>query len=246
MNELLITGKGTIAGGEYSDIIVNGIADTSGNIKCNDLKASGTFSTKSNIDAQSEIKTMGFAKIIGDIKAKALHTMGKFSSEGSIVADNITVSGLFSSKKKIKATKVEVTGTLTSHSDIEAETFNATGTVNCNGLINAETFNLKMETKNMRIDSIGGGLITVYPGYTDNALNKIGVLNKILKVINSPCKLIIKESIEGDIVNIESTEAPLVCGRIVIIGEGSKIKTVQYSEKLEIHDGATVLEQIKV
>ena len=52
--------------------------------------------------------------------------------------------------------------------------------------------------------------------------------------------------IEGDSVELEGTTADLVKGAKVVIGKGCKIKTVEYSESIEVHEKASVEKQVKV
>ena len=246
LNEVKILGTGTIAGGEYSEVTINGKAKANGNIKCIELKVNGSLDCKNGVECENDAKLKGILTLGESIKAKGLRAMGKLCIKGDITSEELEINGSLESKGKMRATKINSNGTLRCTSDIEAENINVSGTLACDGLVNAESLNLKMESKNMKIGSIGGGMITVYPGYTDNVIHKITPLKKVLKVLNNTCKLIVKESIEGDIVNLECVEAPVVCGRIVIIGEGCKIEKVQYSEKIEIAEGAVVENQIKI
>ena len=247
LSEVKIIGTGTISGGEYSEVSISGKAQANGDLICKEIKVIGGFNCKKNVECSGEFKSNGYCTVTENLKVKDLKTSGKFSVNGNlIVTGEMSTGGTIECKGKIRAAKIESTGSIKCVSDIEAENISIAGTLMCDGLVNAENLNLKMETQKMRVGSIGGGMITVYPGYTDNPVNKITPLKKVLKAINTGCKLVVSESIEGDIVNLECVEAPIVCGRIVILGDGCIIGKVQYTEKLEIAEGATVEEEIKI
>ena len=246
LSEVKIIGSGTIAGGEYSEVSINGKGRANGDISCTELKVNGNADCKGRVVCKDGVIIKGIVRIEKELEAKTLKSFGKLTVKGNASLDDTDLNGVFDCEGKLCSSKLVVSGSVKAKSDIEAENINITGSVNCDGLINAENITLKMESKNMHVGSIGGGMITAYPGYTDNVVNKITPLKKVLKALNTSCKLIVKESIEGDILNLECVEASSVCGRIVIIGEGCQIDKVQYSEKLEIAEGATVGSQIKV
>jgi acetyltransferase-like isoleucine patch superfamily enzyme len=57
---------------------------------------------------------------------------------------------------------------------------------------------------------------------------------------------LVAEIIEGNDVNIEHTEASIVRGKMVRIGQGCVIKKVEYSESISIASDAEVKEMVKL
>jgi hypothetical protein len=53
------------------------------------------------------------------------------------------------------------------------------------------------------------------------------------------------ETIEGDTVDLEATEAQVVRGKVVRIGPGCRIGWVEYTDSLEVHPEAEVGERVE-
>lgn len=94
------------------------------------------------------------------------------------------------------------------------------------GLLNAETVEISA-SRGIRIGSIGGSSIRIYK---PTQVSLLGLFHGSVS-----CAQV--GDIEGDDVDLEYTQADVVRGRRVRIGEGCSIGRVEYSESLDAWDG---------
>ena len=97
--------------------------------------------------------------------------------------------------------------------------------------MNAETIELSIGSR-CEVENIGCTTLKVKKDFTGFSIGA------------KPC--LKTESIEGDAIELEYTEAEVVRGKNVTIGKKCKIGRVEYSESLDIRDGGEVEEQVKV
>ena len=109
---------------------------------------------------------------------------------------------------------------------VEAEAVRISGMAGIPGLLNAETVEIAAD-RGIRIGSIGGGSIRIYKPTQVS----------LLGLFRSSCSCAQAGDIEGDDVDLEYTQADVVRGRRVRIGEGCSIGRVEYSESLDAWDG---------
>ena len=251
-----ISGSGTISGGDYNEqISVSGSGAIDGRLRCTELHASGSVRANAEVECTGDIHISGsgsFEEVItnsahvsGSFSAKTLTVKGQLRSSGScrvngtLTANEAHVSGSLYSGGDAKFGSAEFSGRFDCRGDVEAENFTISGPVNIDGLLNAENvaINLGHGTSTNKINSIGGTYIAVKV-YNDH---KISLFNygRIVKTT-------VKEAVEGDEVYLENTECPLVVGKTVVIGDGCRIKKVQYYDSCEIKDGAEVDQKEKI
>ena len=109
---------------------------------------------------------------------------------------------------------------------VEAEAVRISGMAGIPGLLNAETVEIAAD-RGIRIGSIGGGSIRIYKPTQVS----------LLGLFRSSCSCAQAGDIEGDDVDLEYTQADVVRGRRVRIGEGCSIGRVEYSESLDALPG---------
>ena len=109
---------------------------------------------------------------------------------------------------------------------VEAESVHLTGSAVIQGLLNAETVEISA-SRGIRIGSIGGSSIRIYK---PTQVSLLGLFHGSVS-----CAQV--GDIEGDDVDLEYTQADVVRGRRVRIGEGCSIGRVEYSESLDAWDG---------
>lgn len=118
MNNEKIDGIGMIHGGDYSEIIVDGMGKLKGTVTAKKVVVSGAFKSKGKLSTQ-EIYVDGFARILksiktrnmvingtlklrhADVSADSVHGEGVLTSTGSISADEININGYCSVKKML-------------------------------------------------------------------------------------------------------------------------------------------------
>jgi cytoskeletal protein CcmA (bactofilin family) len=116
MNNEKIDGIGTIHGGDYNDIHVDGVGKLKGSVTAKKVVVSGTLKSKGHLTAE-ELRVDGFARIFKNIKTNRLvikgtlklrhadvnsdsvYGEGLLTSTGSVCADKITINGYCTIKK---------------------------------------------------------------------------------------------------------------------------------------------------
>ena len=218
MSDYSFAGAGTVPGGEYDNVSVSGSGKGTGDIRCKNFKASGSFGGTYNLYCSEELKVAGAFKCGGNIKA-----------------GYVNASGAFKCEKSLNAEKIKISGAVGVGNDIEGDTVNINGSLNCGGLVNAENFNLEHDGFS-NIGSIGGSNIQIKSSGSRTTFKLINLFRK-----NSEFgRVTVEESIEGDVVTLEYVDAPKVVGRVVVIGKGCNIGSVIYSESAEISPDAKV------
>lgn len=110
MNNEKIEGIGTIHGGDYNDIIVDGMGKLKGTVTAAKVVISGTFKAKGRLTAE-EIYVDGFARIFKRIKAKKLIISGTLKlRHADVNADTVHGDGLLTSTGAICADEIRING----------------------------------------------------------------------------------------------------------------------------------------
>ncbi|MFU0782182.1 MAG: Cell shape determination protein CcmA [Thermoanaerobacterium thermosaccharolyticum] len=222
LSDLLGNGVGDSAGGKYRNVIINGVMGIKGDVECTDFECTGV------------------SKVDGSVKAETILIKGVNNIKGDVECKELSVEGTLNIGRGLNAEKVELNGALKVNDDLNSEIFISRGGFTIDGLLNAETIDINLYTK-CRAREIGGQSINVCKGNTNNT----NFFEKILETIAMPVKLFV-ETIEGDDIYIEYTNAKVVRGNNVKIGPGSNIDIVEYKDKFEKDDNAHVKEFKKI
>ena len=173
------------------------------------------------MDCAGEVRSSGSSKVTGSITCESLSCSGAVKCEGSILSrGRIHSSGAMKVSGSLEGGEVDVSGGL------EAEAVRISGMAGIPGLLNAETVEIAAD-RGIRIGSIGGGSIRIYQPQQKS----------LLGLFRSSCSCAQAGDIEGDDVDLEYTQADVVRGRRVRIGEGCSIGRVEYSESLDALPG---------
>ena len=239
---------GVITGGEYGEIHVSGglkitgevVCDSlrvSGGVKaasdltCGELCVSGSVATEGSLTA-ANAKVSGGMKVENDLKiTQKLSQSGGLKVEGDVQLAEAEISGGLTCGGNLKAGALSISGSLKSGGDVSAETFSCSGKAEISGLLNAETIVLSLGGHS-EIENIGCTTLKVKKDFPAFGIGSKSGLTA--------------ESIEGDTIELEFTQADVVRGKNVTVGKKCKIGRVEYSESLDLLDGAEVEEQIKV
>ena len=125
---------------------------------------------------------------------------------------------------------VKVAGIFEVEGDVEAEQCDLRGVFEVAGPINADRVDADLDGSRSSAREIGGAKIKVTS--RSGQFRSAGRLSV--------------ESIEGDDVYLEATDAQIVRGKTVVVGHGCRIGTVEYAESLEVSPKAAVENQVKV
>ena len=145
--------------------------------------------------------------------------------DGSLEGGEVDVSGGLEAGE-IHCGQLHCSGGARVSGGVEAESVHLTGSAVIQGLLNAETVEISA-SRGIRIGSIGGSSIRIYK---PTQVSLLGLFHGSVS-----CAQV--GDIEGDDVDLEYTQADVVRGRRVRIGEGCSIGRVEYSESLDAWDG---------
>lgn len=119
MQNITIDGIGTIQGGEYGNIEIDGIGKCTGDLTAESLSIDGKF------------------KGSGSIRAGLLECNGLATFRGNIHADKIRIDGLVSvtGGTKVEASEIACDGLLTIEGEVSADLIEADGSISANEIV---------------------------------------------------------------------------------------------------------------
>ena len=235
-NDIKISGSGTAGGGKYNNVIISGSGKINGNLECVDFKISGSSKVMGNLKAET-IKISGSARIEGDVEVEEMTVSGSSHVTGQVKGQSIKINGATHIEGNLYGEKVSITGSAHIEKNCEVECFKARGSFKIQGLLNAGEVNIKIGG-NCIVKEIGGEHIEIRVNPMDNFF-----FRKVIdKIFNSKGELT-TELIEGDEIYLENTNAKIVRGNNITIGEGCNIGLVEYSGEINISSASIVKEQ---
>ncbi len=241
--DMRISGSSTMPGGEYRSVRISGSGHMSGPVRCVDLHASGSARLNS-VDCERGIHVSGSARFEGDVTAQELSVSGACRMDGGArIKEDFTASGAVRVGKDVSCMLFRCSGSASVEGDIEAERADISGSLICRGLLNAEEVDIRLGGR-VELGSIGGSRIRIRPGsFSSGTIRIFGIS---IGRGRGRDRAEVQNAIEGDDICIENVICPRVSGRKVTVGAGCKIDLVQYSESLEIEQGARVERQEKL
>ena len=226
-----IAGSGKLAGGVYGKVRIAGSGSVDGDLEAGEVSISGSGNLGGSVKAE-KLSTAGSCSIRGDVEVRVIKSSGSIKVEGGIVARSIKVFGSHRVGGSVRAEEVKVAGIIKVEGDVEAERFEASGAFHVSGLINADQVEIELDGIGSSARDIGGSEIEVT---SRRSFSRLFHRRGRLEV----------ESIEGDNIYLEATNAQVVRGKRVRIGDGCRIDTVEYTESLEVSPNATVSSRVK-
>ena len=216
MGNLKIYGQSSSAGGKYNAVIINGEGIISGDLDCNKLKINGR------------------CDINGNVKAEYVDVHGNNSIKGNLEAERAKIHGTAEINGNLSVDKSEIYGSIDVDGDCNAEIFNIEGTFAIEGLLNAGELKLSLYGPS-KAREIGGEKITVK---RKGKYDLLGLKGKIMS--SGRVKELTVDTIEGDDVYLENTQAKVVRGNNIEIGPGCEIKLVEYKDGFNQDEKAEV------
>jgi cytoskeletal protein CcmA (bactofilin family) len=105
-----IEGIGSVHGGEYDTIQVDGIGKLKGNAAVRNINVDGMFKSKGNIKADT-MSIDGIARIFRDIKVKNINVNGVLKlRRAKLSADKISCDGIIFCNKEVNADDIYIHG----------------------------------------------------------------------------------------------------------------------------------------
>lgn len=225
-NSISIMGEGTISGGEYDKISVNGEGITIGKITCNTLKVNGECTINEELTGET-IKIRGEVISNKAIRAEKLKMVGEITCGDECCFNEVDIVGEANFKENLTFKKFKNLGELSVYKDCEGQEFESVGEIDIKGLLSADNIDIKVKGKSF-INEIGGSKIKILDKH--NMFSKKGVMK---------CYLI-----EGDEVELENTDANIVRGINVRILKGCTINKVEYTGEIEVDKDSVVKELV--
>lgn len=190
-----------------------------------------------------KVNIMGELSVLNDLEAAEIKVMGSLDSDHTVSCDKIRVLGNANAEQLQVKESGTVLGLLSSVT-VEAEHFEVMGEVRCSdsfscgdlkvngvieveGLLNTERLCIKSRHVS-RVKEMGGKRVKVS--------SSIAFVRSVLRA----------QIIEFDEVELECTQAELVRGRNVTIGENCSIDVVEYTDNLIQHPDAKIGEVRKI
>ncbi len=233
LNDAKVAGDGTIAGGAYGTIAINGAGTVTGDVQCRELKINGAGKCKGAVKADS-VAVNGAGTFDGAVQAGEMQVNGSSDFHAGMGVGRLLVRGTCGLDGGLAAREVDVRGELRVGGDLTAESFTGEGRFVVNGLLNAGVIDLKLHGRSSAREIGGERIVLRVPeGFTS-----------IFSMFSD--RRLVADSIEADDVHLINTTAKVVRGARVTLGEGCEIELVEYTEKLERIAGAQVKEERQV
>ena len=237
--DIKISGSGTSGGGRYNEVTISGSGKINGDLECVDFKTSGSSKVIGNLKAET-VKVSGSARIEGNVEAVEMKVSGSSHVTGQVKSQVLKISGSTHIEGSLYGEEVTIMGSAHIEKDCEVESFKASGNFKIQGLLNAGQVTINLGGKSS-VKEIGGEHIEVKVSIIDNFFFK----KAIDKMFNSRGELT-TEIIEGDEIYLENTNAKIVRGNKVTIGEGCNIGLIEYSGEINVSNESIVKEQKKI
>jgi cytoskeletal protein CcmA (bactofilin family) len=237
-NDLKVNGHMSLNGGKYNNAVVNGALDIDGSLECSKLEINGLLDVDEDLKA-GEVLVRGKLNVEGSMEAESVYSQGKVNVEGDLKSGDIRVEGSFECEGAVEADRVSVKGEMIAEKGLNAEEFSSIGKVRVEGLLNADKIKCELYGKSYA-EEIGGMEIAVEEGRGNKWLKSIfpGFFWSHGKLIAG--------TIEGDRIELENTEAKIVRGTDVVIGEGCDIMLVEYKNSFKASSRSKITESRKI
>lgn len=235
-----VSGAGRIEGGAYGTVKIAGSGRVMGDLTAEEFQAAGSAKVEGNLKAQ-KFEVAGSFRCEGNLEVEEGEAAGSCKVTGRIKAQELKLAGAVQAKA-ITGGYLRAGGSLAVAESVEVETFRLTGAFEIGGLLSADRVEVELEGRS-QAQEIGGEKIVVRAGQKSLG----GIISSALAFLwgsGTPKELTV-ETVEGDEVELEATQAKLVRGGKVKIGPGCHIERVEYSDSLEVAPGAVVKEEVK-
>ena len=215
IGDLKINGSGSSAGAKYNSVVVNGSGRIDGDLDCIYMKING----------QCDVN--------GNVKADSVNVHGNTSIKGNLEAEKAKIHGTADINGNVSVEKAETYGSIDVKEDCNAEIFKIEGTFTIKGLLNAGELDLSLYGPS-KVREIGGEKIKVKK---KGKYDFLGLKSLIMPAGN---KGLTVETIEGDDIYLENTQAKVVRGNNIEIGPGCEIELVEYKNDFKQDENSKI------
>ncbi|PKQ19749.1 MAG: hypothetical protein CVT66_08565 [Actinobacteria bacterium HGW-Actinobacteria-6] len=220
-NNLKIAGEGSVGGGTYGDVTINGAGRVTGDVTCNEFRINGAGSTDGNVAAML-IDINGSGTFSGKVETKQMAVKGDASVKQGLGVGDLKVKGRLSAGG-VAANTADVRGEIRVGANLDAETFTGEGTFKVDGMVNVGSLEFALHGLSSARE-IGGDTVIVTLGRGFVGASFLGLFTE---------KRLTVDVIEADEVTLENTTAKIVRGNNVRIGTGCEIGLVEYGGTID-------------
>jgi len=262
---IVISGSGTVAGDvKAREITVAGSGQFEGDIEVRKITITGSCNIEGKLEADRVISRGGLT-VDRDMKAPTVKSYGSLAVDGSIIAEDLYFAGSSEVEENVEAENFTSRGSFRVGGLLTADEIDIwLGSENSAAEVGGSKVKIRKRGPSLEFDSekIKGGVENLETGL-DRIGEKLGFSldldeDKITRGITKfgeKVNYYVKEigsgkfessTIEGDDVSLEGVKAETVRGAVVKIGEDCVIDKVEYSDTIEVAEGATVEEQVRL
>lgn len=221
LNDMKIAGEGSVGGGTYGNVVINGAGRVTGDVSCQEFRINGAGAAEGNVLARL-IDVNGSGTFSGKVETKELAVKGDASVKLGLGVGDLKVKGRLSAGA-VAANTADVRGEIRVHADMEAESLTGEGAFKVDGMLNAGKLDFALHgLSNAR--EIGGDTVSITLGRGFVGASLLGLFTE---------RRLAAETIEADEITLENTTAKVVRGVNVRIGTGCDIELVEYSGMID-------------
>ncbi|MEK3733216.1 MULTISPECIES: polymer-forming cytoskeletal protein [Paenibacillus] len=234
-SDLKISGAGNGSGGVYDKVKIDGAGTVNGDVDCHDFVANGSAKVQGQLKAEA-IRIHGSASVEGPVQSESMKIYGSGGFKQNVRSRSIYVAGHCAIKGQCQSQELELTGSLSVHGDVQSEVMQSKGSFHVDGRLHIGKADIQMVGPCKAMEIIGD----------DVAVTRKG--KKFWDLLNFSCKMpgLEADLIEGDVLHLEFTEADIVRGNRVTLGQGCKVRLVEYRDELHQDPQAKVGEARRI
>ena len=235
---LNIDGMGTSAGGEFDTVNINGMGTITGKVLSSRIDVDGVGKFQESV-VSDEIKISGTASFKDEVTTEVLKIDGDGRVAKDTIAKEVFVAGMANFHRNLKSEGIKIEGMCTIKGDCESEVFDVEGQIKINGQLNADAIRINTFFKS-EINEIVGSAIEIRR--SGNVVTEI--ISKVMDTVG--VNNLAVNTIEGDNISIDYTDARIIRGEHIVIGEHCDVGLVEYSGSLKQHPRAKIGETRKM
>lgn len=138
MEDVKISGKGDLNGGQYQSVTISGMGKCTGNMRAQDITVSGTFKCEGSIECGAATVN-GTLKCEGPLSAEKMTCNGLSNIQGDMVANTLAVGGMLHVYgTRLAGAEINAAGTITVDGQVCVEKLRVTGIIKATELSGGE------------------------------------------------------------------------------------------------------------
>jgi cytoskeletal protein CcmA (bactofilin family) len=232
--DVQLNGGGTLDGGTYGTVTVNGVGTIRGGIACETLRVNGATTAAGDVSA-NVVEVNGTARIDGLLQAQTLTVNGETTLSSGAGVGAVSVKGRLTCYGDLNTRSLEVRGSLSVTGSVSSENADIEGILNADRLV-APAVRIGLHGPSS-VREIEGQKVIVNRGTGWAGLGIMTLLGE---------RRLTAASIAANEVSLELTTANSVRAGNAVLGEGCRIGGLAYSGVLEQRSNAAVTRVEKV